>query len=64
MTDSRVSANTANGDVAEAANGRDGSGVLLGLEPTRIEKAGENPSPDEDSNSADCYAPLLGTTLS
>jgi hypothetical protein len=39
----------------------DGSGALLGLELTDIDKAGQNRGTNEVSKSATCYAPLLGT---
>lgn len=44
--------------------GRDDAGVLLGLEPSAIEKAGENSTMPKDSNPSTCYAPLLGTICS
>ncbi len=42
---------------------RSGSGALLGLEPSAIEKAGENSNSQPDPASSTCYAPLLGTIL-
>lgn len=41
-----------------------GSMPLLGLKPSIIEKAGENPVESEDSNRVDLLAPLLGTSFS
>ena len=46
---------------AADGQGRDGAGVLLGLEPPPIEKAGENSAQNKDSNSAPRRDPLLGT---
>jgi hypothetical protein len=49
---------------AADSQGRDGAGVLLGLEPQPtpdIEKAGQNSNDLTDLDSQPCYAPLLGT---
>jgi hypothetical protein len=46
---------------AADGQGRDDAGVLLGLEPPVVEKAGENLTMAKDSNPSTCYAPLLGT---
>jgi hypothetical protein len=69
MTDSITNARTASNSVTNAVTGDrqdgEGSGSLLGLEPTHTENTRQNPVIDEDSNlqpaSEPRLAPLLGT---
>ncbi|MGT2514058.1 hypothetical protein ACVOMT_07200 [Sphingomonas panni] len=43
---------------------RSGSGVLLGLEPPAVEKAGQNLTRPADLDHPPRHTPLLGTTAS
>jgi hypothetical protein len=72
MTDSITNARTASNSVTNAVQDDrqdgEGSGSLLGLEPTSAENTGQNPVIDEDSNLQPApeprLAPLLGTSYS
>ncbi len=47
--------------VDAALDGRGDAGALLGLEPSTIDKAGQNGGQNEDSNVSASRIPLLGT---